>query len=340
MKTKAAYIVAPYKFEIMEKEVPALKPNDLLVEMKACGLCHSDIPAYTGTGRQGMSPLGYGAMIPMDYPCLIGHEPVGVVVDKGSEVKGFKEGDWVGGLLPGSFSSYAIGDPERLIKLPDGMRNRDICLMEPINCITNILRIAAPEFYDDVAVVGCGMMGLLCISGLKDRGLSHLIAIDLDDDRLALAKKYGATVTINPRTENLMEKIVDLTYGKGVDVSIELSGSLKGLQTAAKIARFAKVNDHKGRGKVLLSTLYGKEETWNPELGFDLMFRSPILISAHPFYAIDLRDNLQRTVNAYAAGVLPIDEMITHKYTLDNISAGFEMLAKPTKDYLKGMITF
>ena len=112
-------------------------------------------------------------------------------------------------------------------------------------------------------------MGLLTISGLKARNLKNLIAIDLDDDRLEQAKKYGATVTINPRTEDVMDRILEITSGKGVDVSVELSGSLKGLETAVKIARFAGMLDHKGRGKVLMSTLYGKEEKWRfPESFF------------------------------------------------------------------------
>lgn len=340
MKAKQARIVEPGRFEIFETEIPKLEPNQVLVKMVSAGLCHSDVPPFNGIGEQGDDPRGFAAMIPVQYPSLIGHEPVGIVLDVGSDIKHLKANDWVTGMLKGCFADIAVGFGDRLVKIPEGTRNMRYCLGEPMMCITNILRIASPEFMDNVAVVGCGMMGLLTISGLKARNLKNLIAIDLDDDRLEQAKKYGATVTINPRTEDVMDRILEITSGKGVDVSVELSGSLKGLETAVKIARFAGMLDHKGRGKVLMSTLYGKEEKWSPSLGFDLMFRGVVLHSAHPRYAQDLMENMQRAVDAYCEGILPIDDMITHEYKLEQINEGFHMMMKPDKSYLKGIITF
>ena len=79
-----------------------------------------------------------------------------------------------------------------------------------------------------MAVIGCGFMGLMCIAGLKADNLGSLTAIDFVDEKLELAKKYGATHTINPAKENLEDVMYDLTNGKGFDIVIEITGSLKG----------------------------------------------------------------------------------------------------------------
>ena len=81
MKTLAAKIVAPRTFDFVEEELPALGANDVLVRMDAVGLCHSDLPRYTGRATIAVSSRGYRESIPVTFPCMVGHEPVGTVVE-------------------------------------------------------------------------------------------------------------------------------------------------------------------------------------------------------------------------------------------------------------------
>ena len=174
----------------------------------------------------------------------IGHEPVCVVEDVGSAVTCFRPGDLVTGVLSGCIADYNVAANAQMIKIPETSKPIDACLGEPMMCVANIVRAVEPKMGDRIAVIGCGFMGLMCIAGLKADNLGSLTAIDFVDEKLELAKKYGATHTINPAKENLEDVMYDLTNGKGFDIVIEITGSLKGLASALSIVKIA------GRGKI------------------------------------------------------------------------------------------
>ena len=120
--------------------------------------------------------------------------------------------------------------------------------------------------------------------------------------------------------------------GKGADVVIEITGNLKGLGTALSVLRDASMLDYNGRGKLLIPSLYGREELWSAELGYALMFKSPIIHSTHPRYAIDPSENFERAVNAYMDDTLPFDRLISHRYPLEDIGIGFEQMISGDSD--------
>ena len=338
MKRRVAVQTAPRRLEIVTEELPRLGPSDVLVQVVAIGLCHSDIPQFSGNSSMGGTDRhGRRYMVsPLEYPMYIGHEPVGIVQEVGSEVKDIRPGDYVGGSM-GGFADYTITEPRRCIPIPKTVDPLKYCLPEPLTCIANILQICSPQFGDYVAVIGCGMMGLLTLSGLKNCGAAEIIAIDLSEERLALAKRYGATKCL-PASGDVDEQVYALTQGRGCDVVVEITGSLKGLRTASQIIRYADMFDYTGRGKIVVPSLYGKEEQWDPETGYNLMFRSPVLHMAHPWYAMDYRRCGIAGVNAYAKGVLPLNEMITHEFSLENIQEGFEVMSSGNLQYLKGIV--
>ena len=339
MKRRVAIQTAPQKLEIEEEELPRLGPSDVLVKVEAIGLCHSDAPQFLGkSGMGGTDRYGRRCMLaPLKYPVYIGHEPVGVVMEVGSEVKNISPGDYVGGSM-GGFADYTITEPRRCIPIPKTVSPLKYCLPEPLTCIVNILQAAAPRFGEYVAVVGCGMMGLMTLAGLKNCGAAEIIAIDLAEERLALAKKYGATQCLLA-SDDVDARVYDLTNGNGCDVVIEITGSLKGLHTASQIIRYAEMFGYKGRGKIVAPSLYGREEAWDPDTGYNMMFRSPILNMAHPWYAEDYRRCGIAGVEAYVKGVLPLNEMITHEFPLEEIQKGFELMVSGDLSYIKGIIT-
>lgn len=338
MKRRVAVQTALRRLEIITEEVPVLKPDEVLVKVAAIGLCHSDVPQYLGQSGMGTDRHGRRAMVsPLRYPMYIGHEPVGVVVEVGREVCGIAPGDYVGGSI-GGFADYVVTKDYRCIPVPTSVSPLKYCLVEPLTCIANILQITNPKLGDSVAVIGCGMMGLMTLAGLRKSGAAERIAIDLSEERLRLAGKYGATACLNPAKDNVDEAVYELTRGRGVDAVVEITGSLKGLKTASQIIRYAEMFGHTGRGKIVSASLYGKAETWDAETGYNLMFRAPVLHSAHPWYCEDYRRTAAAGVSAYVQGVLPVNELITHEFSLEDIQQGFEMMSSGNLDYIKGIV--
>lgn len=255
MKRIKAKLTKAGHFELFEEQMPEPKEDEVLLKMISVGLCHSDVPAYLGTSAMGKSPLGFEAMVKnIQYPMGLGHEPVAVVQEIGRNVTKFKPGDYVTGVSSECFTSHMmLNENKRLVKIPDTEKPIDACLGEPMMCVANIVQAANPCFGDHVAVIGCGFMGLLAIAGLKNDRLGSLTAIDFDSDRLKLAEKYGASETICPLQEDLQSSMMNITKGKGFDVVIEITGSLKGLASALQIIKIA------GRGKILAPSMYTKK---------------------------------------------------------------------------------
>jgi len=339
MKRKLALLVEPRRFEIIEEEIPSFGEKELLVRIVTSGLCHSDMPSWLGESSQYMSAQDVaGVHYPPPYPLRFGHEAQGVVEEIGSKVTDFKVGDIVTGSVKPGYASYAVCPDDRIFVIPKGPKKPFDCIAEPLMCIVNIVRVACPEFGDTVAVVGCGSMGLLTIGALRKSGARNLIALDLVDERLEQAKKWGATHTINPLKEEAEKTVFEISDGHGADVSVEISGSLRGLDTAVAVLKNANLWSHPGRAKLLIPTLYGRDDKWSGKSGYALMNKAPVIHSTHPRYAIDIRENYRRAICGYEDDVLPIDRMITHRFKLEEINKGFELLESNKDGFIKGIL--
>lgn len=336
MKRTRAMLVAPERFELIEEEIPALKEDEVLYKTISVGLCHSDIPAYHGTSAMGFgNKHGYDAMIKHPaFPMGIGHEPVCVVADVGKNVTQFQPGDYVTGVLSACIADYNIAANAQMMKIPSMDKPIETCLGEPMMCVANIVRAAEPKMGDRIAVIGCGFMGLMILSGLKYQALGDLVAIDLDDRRLELAKRYGATKTLNPRSVDIEDTAFELTRGRMFDCVVEITGSLKGMQTALSISKIA------GRGKILAPSVYAKNEVWTEEMAYNMMYRSPIIHVTHPYYTDEYMHVLDIGVQAYAKGVFPTEELVTHRIPFEKTGEGFRLLDATPSEFLKGIITF
>ena len=124
MKSTFAVITGPRKIEYIEEELPALGPHDILVKTDAVGLCHTDLPIYEFDKYFGTSAHGFRESQQVPYGCKIGHEPVGTVLEAGTEVTKFAPGDKVSGNYTQAFATYrVVPDTSLLVKLPE--MNRD-----------------------------------------------------------------------------------------------------------------------------------------------------------------------------------------------------------------------
>lgn len=316
MITKRAILTAPGEFSIIKDDV-APSDEELLIKVEVCGLCNWELNHYAGIVGTCPQPLG--------------HEWAGYVVDMGSKVEGFSVGDKVT-VLPVyvGFAEYAVVDYRKAFKLrPE--TNIMHALGEPLKCVVTVIRAANASAGDFGIIYGCGPMGLWAAQILSGNFLAGLIAVDIDDNKLALAKKFGATDVINPRKQDVIEATKEITKGHMADFVIEGTGVPELLNTCVRLLRTT------GRGRVVLMSSH-KEPC--KEFDFrEMVSRSAELVAAHAKYSSDQIEDIKRGIGFLESGVIRMDKIITHKYPLEDIGHAFQDLLHKPDDYIKGVIT-
>ena len=255
---KALVHTQPYKFEF--KDVPQPRPGDeeILVRVKAVGICGSDVHGYTGqTGRR----------IP---PITMGHEASGVVEAIGRNARNVAVGDritfdstvycnqcrWcrlgrvnlcddrkiLGVSIPafrreGCMAEYVVMPWWIAYKLPEAVSFEEAALVEPAGVSMHAARITPIDVNDLVAVVGAGPIGLFAIQALKVKGAGKVIALDVREERLAFARQLGADITINPSQGDVKAEMQRLVGRADVDAVLEAVGTPPAVDLGFKIVR-------------------------------------------------------------------------------------------------------
>ena len=247
-KYRAASLVEPRKIEIIEKEIPPLQPGDVLIKVKACGICTLEKRLYTGA-------------LKIFYPIVGGHEAAGVVEE--SKTKALKPGDRVvldllnrcgecrfcrsghsnhcinqfkgsGGIL-GGFSEYMVLPSREVYKIEDEVPFTEATLTEPISdCVHSCMQAGlSPEY--TVFVMGAGTMGLLHLLILKKFGIRVIIS-DMDEKKLQVAKDCGADFILNAGKDDVPERIKEITGGNGCSVIFVTTPGKVPLEQAFQLA--------------------------------------------------------------------------------------------------------
>ena len=232
---------------------PTISADDVLIRVKACGICGSDVHGLDGsTGRR----------IP---PIVMGHEAAGVIEEVGANVKGWAAGDRVTfdstvscgqcyfctrgeinlcdnrqvlGVSCGEFRRHGafaelVSVPARILyRLPDSLGFAEAAMIEAVSIAVHAVNITPKSLGDTAVVVGSGMIGLLTIQAAKAAGFARVFAVDLDDNKLAVALRLGADAAFNPKTVDVPKAIQDLTNGRGADVALEAVGAAAPIKTA------------------------------------------------------------------------------------------------------------
>ena len=233
---KAVQIVNPSEMKVVELEKPAVGVGEVLVRIKYVGFCGSDLNTF----------LGRNPMVKL--PVIPGHEVGAVIEEIGPDVPaGFEKGmnvtlnpytncgkcascrngrvnnETLGVQRNGVMCEYAVLPWTKII--PAGnISSRDCALIEPMSVGFHAVSRAQVIDNEYVMVIGCGMIGIGAIVRAALRGAT-VIAVDLDDEKLVLAKRVGASYAVNSKTENVHERIQEITAGFGADVVIEAVGS-------------------------------------------------------------------------------------------------------------------
>ncbi|HXU78384.1 MAG TPA: galactitol-1-phosphate 5-dehydrogenase [Methylomirabilota bacterium] len=242
---KALVLKEYKKFAYEDVPQPEPGPDDVLVAVKACGICGSDVHGMDGsTGRRRP-------------PIIMGHEASGVIAGAGAAVKGWATGDRVtfdstiycgycdfcrSGSINlcenrrvlgvsceeyrqhGAFADYVVVPQRILYRLPEGLGFEQAALVEPFAIALHAARRSPPKLNDTVVVIGAGMIGIALVQALSRAGCGRLIATDMVDDRLERASQLGATHVVNSAKQNALEAILGLTEGKGADLCFEAVG--------------------------------------------------------------------------------------------------------------------
>jgi S-(hydroxymethyl)glutathione dehydrogenase/alcohol dehydrogenase len=357
MKTRAAVAVEKGKpLEIHEVDLEGPKEGEVLVEIKATGICHTDEFTLSGADPEGI------------FPAILGHEGAGVVVDVGPGVKGLKKGDHViplytpecreceyclhpktnlcqairttqgQGLMPdgtsrftldgkpvfhymgtSTFSNHTVVPEIALAKIREDAPFDKVCY---IGCgvttgIGAVINTAKVEPGSNAIVFGLGGIGLNVIQGLRLVGANMIVGVDLNDDKKAWGEKFGMTHFVNPKAVG-----GDLTQhlveltGGGADYTFECIGNVDVMRVALEAA-------HKGWGESIIIGVAGagKEISTRPfQLVTGRSWRGTAFGGARG------RTDVPKIVDWYMDGKIEIDPMITHTLSLDDINKGFDLM--------------
>jgi len=316
MKAKIAVLVEPGKFELEERELQITDFHQVMLKVEVCGLCNWELNHFKGAIS--------------GYPMTLGHEYAGIVEAVGEKVTRFKPGDKIT-VLPdvlAGFAEYAVIDESCCFKLADDADVR-YSFVEPLKCVVTVLRAAAPEVGDYGVIVGCGPMGLWCVQALAGKTLAGLIAIDVDDNKLSIAKKYGVTHVIKSRTKDAVEEIEKITNGHMADFCIEGTGIPTILDQCADYLRV-------GRGRLCLMSYH---ETLAEKFNFrKFSDKGIIMLNPHPNYSADALEDCRRAVLLINNKIFTESDLISHTFRLDEIQKAFETLEHKPAGYIKGVV--
>ena len=255
---KALVLESYMHLNYQEVPMPAIDEREVLVKVKAVGICGSDVHGIDGsTGRR----------IP---PIIMGHEASGMIEKIGSKVNGWKAGDrvtfdstiydpadWysqkgmynlsdgrmVLGVSTGEFKKHGafaeyVTVPEHILyAIPEGVSFTEAALVEPAAVAMHAINLSPPKPDDLVLVIGAGMVGMFVIQLLKIKGCKNIIAVDLDDHRMELAKKLGADQVFRPDDPKLVSTVKSLSNDRGADLAIEVVGITETIAMAIELMR-------------------------------------------------------------------------------------------------------
>ena len=296
--------------EIVQTDVRDPGPGEVQVEVAACGICSWDLQTFKS-----------GSDSP--YAAPPGHEGIGYVAKLGAGVDGIAIGQRVAG---GGFGRLRNMPANRVYQIPDSNLADQHWIVEPVSCVVTGMDHCQLKAGERLAMVGCGFMGLMMIQGLAGAGADQLIALDVDDERLALALEFGATEAHNVAADGFDAVRADLR-GRGIDTVVDTSGAQSGLDLATDIVRRA--------GRInLFGWIKGTEATFNPSTWHG---KAVTVVNSSP--AAQMRDPFPPAIRLIANGTIDLKRLVTHVVDIDDypqFMAG--VTSGEVKGYIKGVV--
>ncbi len=356
MKTKAAVAFGAGKpLEVLDVDLEGPRAGEVMIELKATGICHTDAFTLSGDDPEG------------EFPTILGHEGAGIVVEVGAGVTSVKPGDHViplytpecrhcdfclhpktnlcqsirttqgQGLMPdgtsrfsldgtplkhymgcSTFSNFTVLPEIAVAKIREDAPFDKVCY---IGCgvttgVGAVIFDAKVEPGSNVVVFGLGGIGLNVIQGARMAGANMIVGVDINPSKVELAKKFGMTHFLNPKeVPDIVEAIVELTKG-GADYSFECIGNVTTMRQALECC-------HKGWGESVVIGVAGagQEISTRPfQLVTGRVWRGSAFGGARG------RTDVPKIVDWYMDGKINIDDLITHTMPLEDINKGFDLM--------------
>jgi len=333
---------------------PQLEAGGILIQVKACGICGSDLHPYK---VGGLIEAGF-----IQPGLIMGHEFSGDVVAVGTNVTGIKEGDRVtagsilpcrecewcrkgesnrclnmmvlGFQMPGAFAEYvsiplAIVD-QTVFLLPEEISYEEGATVEPLSVGINAARRAEPGHEDIVVVLGAGMIGQCALQSFREMNVAKVIVSEVSKKRLEVAKASGADIVINAAEEDPVQRVRELTSGIGADIVAECAGAPTTFQQAIDMVRGSMqqaFETERPDGKIMLVGVYEEPIQWMPIMVINNSVRMIGCFSGGFAPAIDL-------LKTRKVSTVPL---ITHEFSLDEAKEAFETQLR-TEESIKVLI--
>jgi L-iditol 2-dehydrogenase len=341
---KAVRLFAPGDVRCVEKNIPALEnKEDVLIKVKSCGVCGSDIPRVMVKGAY-------------HHPITIGHEFAGEVVECAKEVESTRPGDRVtvmplipcgicvyckvgnyqlcddyvyyGSRIEGAMAEYIVVSSNNILKLPDNVDYEAGSMTDPASIALHAVKNFVINPGQTGLVIGLGAIGLFAVQWLKILGCGHVFAVDVYDEKLELAANLGADVVINAKKQDVIESVKKSTEGSGVDFSVELAGN--------KNTQVLSIDSVKKKGHVVFCGISYDDLTLpnsvlNKILRHELTISGAWNSSVAPYPINEWKTSLDFMDN----GSLAAKPLITHRFGLEECGGVFDMMFKRKEMFTK-----
>lgn len=330
------------ELKIDRVHVPKVGADDVLVNIKATGICHSDI-----NYRDGVSPVG-------KLPIILGHEIAGVIADVGNRVEGLEEGDrvsihyviscgncvfcrvgrenlcekyqMIGKDVNGGFAQCIKVPARNVLKLPKSVPLEQGAIIGcAVSTAFHALRRGRVTGRNTVMIYGIGGVGVHAVQlAAKIFKARKIIAVDISDRKLRLAKKLGANDIVNASEEDPIERIKEITGGRLADVALEFVGLRKTIEKAI---------DCVGKGGKMVIVGVGPEDIRvSPYKTMITKEMELIGVNDH------LKSEIAQLINFIGSGKIDLSDSITHRVSLENVNQGMEILEKKIRNPIKVVV--
>jgi L-iditol 2-dehydrogenase len=329
---RAAIFKKPGLIEIEEKVLGEIGEEELLVRVKACGVCGTDIHIFHG--EEGSAPV--------NPPIILGHEYSGEVVSIGKAVSEYRVGDRVaidpnmycgkceycrdhkahfcnklqalGVNVDGGFAEYCIVPTSQAYKFPDDLTYDEAAMVEPLACCLHGIDNACIKAGNSVAILGGGAIGLMMLQLAKLQGASFIAVSEPIESRRKLALKLGADIAVDPLNQELSAAIAEYSH-EGVDIVIEASGKAAVIKQGIQIAK-------KGATLLIFSVS-------SPDAKFDFypidIFKKELTIKG----SFINPGTHRRALSLIASRKINVKDLITHRFVLEDMTSAIKMQSSP-----------
>ena len=323
---KASVLEAPQRSVVQEVPDPAPGEGEVLVQVKACGICASEFSTWAGTNREAV------------YPQILGHEASGVVMETGDRVTGVEVGQHVAMLPPGSgqrgdnlnggLAERTIVPHTHVTTIPPGIEFSE-AIVEPVGCLISGVERTRLRLADRVAVIGCGFMGLTLIQLLRLRGPKEIVAVDMRQEALDNANRFGADEAWLVEDINARGMLHHGgRWDTGFDAVYETAGTQSSLDLATTMTRvhgqLSIVGFHSDGFRTV------DVGQWN--------LKALTVINAHEKRNGYLLECMRAGLDLIATGQLDMSSLITHRFRLDQVDRAFAAMRDKPEGFIKGVI--